>query len=131
MNKILKYGLLGTGAVVGIAVAGAAYMAAKDSKQRDMRLDDKITLSFFPSTGAKLSKVLLSEFNSDKQLIAIDSALVSLALLPLFSGQAVVNEVAVSGLQATLIKRKGGTTSIDDLLGPKEAKTAEKKTGRK
>lgn len=146
MNKILKYGLLGTGAVAGIAVAGAAYVAAtfdpndykdqiiqavKDSKQRDLRLDGKITLSFFPSIGANVGKVSLSEFNSDKQFAAIDSARVSLALLPLFSGQAVVNEVALSGLQATLIKRKDGTTNIDDLLGAKEEKTAEKKTDGK
>lgn len=142
MNKILKYGLLGTGAVVGIAVAGVAYVAAtfdpndykdqiikavKDSKQRDLRLDGKITLSFFPSIGANVGKVSLSEFNSDKPFAAIDSARISLALLPLLSGQAVVDEVAVSGLQATLVKRKDGTTNIDDLLGTKEATTAEKK----
>ena len=146
MNKILKYGLLGTGAVIGITVAGAIYVAAtfdpnnykdqiiravKDSKQRNLRLDGKITLSFFPSIGANVGKVSLSEFNSDKQFAAIDSARVSLALLPLFSGQAVVNQVAVSGLQATLVKRKDGTTNIDDLLGAKEEKTAEKKTGDK
>ena len=141
MNKILKYGLLGTGAVVGVAVAGAAYLAAtfdpndykdqiiravKDNKQRALRLDGNITLSFFPDIGANVGKVSLSEFNSDKQFAAIDSARVSLALLPLFSGQAVVNEVMVSGLQATLIKRKDGTTNIDDLLGKDEKKTDDK-----
>lgn len=146
MNNILKYGLLGTGMVAGIAVAGAVYVAAtfdpndykdqiiqavKDSKQRDLRLDGKITLSFFPSIGANVGKVSLSEFNSDKQFAAIDSARVSLALLPLFSGQAVVNEVALDGLQATLIRRKDGTTNIDDLLGAKEGKAAEKKTDGK
>ena len=143
MNKILKYGLLGVGAVVGIAVAGAVYLAAtfdpndykdriikavKDSKQRDLRLDGKITLSFFPNIGANVGKVSLSEFNSDKPFAAIDSARVSLALLPLFSGQAVVNEVAVSGLQATLVKRKDGTTNIDDLLGKDDQKTDAQKT---
>jgi len=142
MNKYLKYSLLGTVAVLGIAVAGAVYLAAtfnpndykariiqtvKESKQRDLRLDGDIKLSFFPSIGANISKVSLSEFNSDKQFAAFDSARVSLALLPLFSGQAVVNEVAVNGLQATLIKRKDGTTNIDDLLGTEDKKTAEKK----
>ncbi|MDO8812758.1 MAG: AsmA family protein, partial [Gallionella sp.] len=142
MNKILKYGLLGTSAVVGIIAAGVVYVAAtfdpndykdqiikavKESKQRDLRLDGNITLSFFPNIGANVGKVSLSEFNSDKQFAAIDSARVSLALLPLFSGQAVVDEVAVSGLQATLVKRKDGTTNIDDLLGSKEEKTAAKK----
>ena len=146
MNRILKYGLLGTSAVVGIVAAGVVYVAAtfdpndykdqiikavKDSKQRDLRLDGNITLSFFPNIGANVGKASLSEFNSDKQFAAIDSARVSLALLPLFSGQAVVDEVAVSGLQATLVKRKDGTTNIDDLLGSKEEKTAAKKTDGK
>lgn len=146
MNKILKYGLLGAGALIGIAVAGAIYVAAtfdpndykdqiiravKDSKQRDLRLDGNITLSFFPNIGANLGKVSLSEFNSDQQFAAIDSARVSLALLPLLSGQAVVNEVAVSGLQATLIKRKDGTTNIDDLLGASDENAGEKKSDDK
>ena len=71
MNKILRYGLLGTGAVIGVAVAGAVYVAAtfdtndyrdqiikavKDSKQRNLRLDGRITLSFFPSIGANVGK---------------------------------------------------------------------------
>ena len=146
MNKYLKYSLLGTAAVLGIAVAGAVYLAAtfnpndykariiqmvKESKQRDLRLDGDIKLSFFPSIGANISKVSLSEFNSDKQFAAFDSARISLALLPLFSGQAVVNEVAVNGLQATLIKRKDGSTNIDDLLGSEDKKTAEKKAAEK
>lgn len=141
MNKILKYTLIGTGSVVGVAVAGAAYLAAtfdpndykdqiiktvKETKQRDLRLDGDITLSFFPNIGANLGKVSLSEYKSSQQFAAVDSARVSLALMPLFSGKAVVDEVAVSGLQVTLIKYKDGTTNIDDLLGKNEKKTEEK-----
>lgn len=143
MNKILKYGLIGTGAVVGVAVAGAAYVAAtfdpndykdqivkavKDKTQRDLRLDGDITLSFFPSIGANLGRVSLSEFKSAEQFAAIDSAHVSLALMPLLSKQVIVNEVSVSGLQATLVKHKDGTTNIDDLLSPKtEQQTSDQK----
>ncbi len=137
MNKILKYGLLGTGAVVCTAVAGAAYVAAtfnpndykpqiiqavKDSKQRSLRLDGDIKLSFFPNIGANLSKVSLSEFNSANEFAAIESARVSLAFMPLLSKQVVVNEVAVSGLQVVLVKHKDGTTNIDDLLAKDEKK---------
>jgi len=111
MNKILKYGLLGVGAIVAVAVAGVAYVAAtfnpndykgkiikavKDSKQRNLRLDGDIKLSFYPNIGASLSKVSLSEFRSDKEFAAIESARVSLALLPLLHRQVVVDEVAVS-----------------------------------
>lgn len=132
MNKILKYGLLGVGAIIVVAVAGVAYMAAtfnpndykaqiikavKDSKQRNLRLDGEIKLSFYPNIGASLSKVSLSEFKSDKEFAAIESARVSLALMPLLHKQLVVDEVSVSGLKATLVKHKDGSTNIDDLLG--------------
>ena len=141
MNKLLKYSLIGAGSVVGVAVAGAAYVAAtfdpndykdeiiravKESKQRDLRLDGDITLSFFPSIGANLGKVSLSEYKSPQQFAAVESARVSLALMPLLSKRVVVDEVAVSGLQATLIKHKDGTTNIDDLLSKNEQQPQEK-----
>ncbi|OFZ68353.1 MAG: hypothetical protein A2V79_02720 [Betaproteobacteria bacterium RBG_16_56_24] len=143
MNKVLKYSLLGTGALIGIAAAGLAYVAltfdpndykgkiiqaVKDSKQRNLRLDGDIKLSFYPSIGASLSKVSLSEFKNDKEFAAVASARVSLALLPLLRKQIVVDEVAVGGLKATLVKHKDGTTNIDDLLGQAEQKQPEQKS---
>ena len=142
MNKILKYGLLGAGAVVAVTVAGVAYVAAtfnpndykaqiikavKDSKQRTLRLDGDIKLSFYPNIGASLSKVSLSEFKSDKEFAAIESARVSLALMPLLHKQVVVDEVSVSGLKATLVRHKDGSTNIDDLLGPSGQKPQQQK----
>ena len=132
MNKYLKYGLLTAGAVAIIAVGGAAYIAAtfnpndykaqiikavKDSKQRDLKLAGDISLTFFPSIGAKVGGISLSEFKSDKQFAAIDSAQVSLDLLPLLHKQVVVNEISLSGLKAHLVKYKDGKTNIDDLIG--------------
>jgi AsmA protein len=93
MNKILKYALLSLAVLAVIALAAVAYVAAtfnpneykaqiikavKDSKQRDLRLDGDIKLSFFPSIGASVSKVSLSEFRSDNEFAAIDSARVSM-----------------------------------------------------
>ena len=142
MNKILKYGLVGTGAIIGVVAAGAVYIVAtfnpndykpriiqavKDSKQRNLRLDGDIKLSFFPNIGASLSKVSLSEFKSETEFAAIDSARVSLAFMPLLRKQVVVNEVAVSGLKATLVKHKDDTTNIDDLLAKEEKKPDEAK----
>ena len=142
MNRILKRGLIGVGAAVGIVVVGIAYIAAtfnpndykariiqavKDGKQRNLHLDGDIRLSFFPSIGADMGKVSLSEFNSDKEFAAVDSVRVSLALMPLLSKQVVVNEVSVSGLKATLVKYKNGTTNIDDLFGKSEKNKSEKK----
>jgi AsmA protein len=137
MNKILKYGLLAAVVVIAVVVAGVAYVVAtfnpndykgeiikavKDSKQRNLRLDGDIKLSFYPNIGVSLSKVSLSEFRNDKEFAAIESARVSLALMPLLNRQVVVDEVAVSGLKATLVKYKDGTTNIDDLMGQNEKK---------
>ena len=137
MNKIVKYGLLGTGVVVGVAAAGIAYVAAtfdpndykdeivkvvKDRTQRNLRLDGDIKLAFYPNIGVDIGKVSLSEFQNDREFAAIESARVSLALLPLLRRQFVVDEVALSGLQARLVMRKDGTTNIDDLLGQTERK---------
>jgi len=132
MNKFLKYGLLATGAVVVVAVAVVAYVAAtfdpndykerivkavKDSTQRNLHLDGDIRLSFYPNIGASLGKVSLSEFRNDREFAAIDSARVSLALMPLLFKQVVVDELAVGGLKARMVMHKDGTTNIDDLLG--------------
>ncbi len=135
MNKLLKYSLLGAGGVVFVAVGGAAYLAAtfnpndykaqiiqlvKEKQQRTLRLDGDIKLTFFPSIGASLGKASLSEFKSEKEFAALEDAHVSLALMPLFSGQAVVNEVKVSGLKIALVKLKNSKINIDDLLGKEE-----------
>jgi AsmA protein len=136
MNKILKYGLWGVGGIVAVTVAGVAYVAAtfnpndykpqiikavKDSKQRDLKLDGDIKLTFFPSIGASLGKISLSEYKSEQEFAAIDSAHVSVALLPLFSKQVVVNQIAVSGVRAKLIKHEDGKLNINDLLSKDEA----------
>ncbi|MFZ2540697.1 MAG: AsmA family protein [Gallionella sp.] len=142
MNKILKYCLIGTSAVVGIAAVGVAYVvltfdpndykaqiiqSVKDSKQRNLRLDGDIKLSFYPSIGANLSKVSLSEFRSDKKFAEIESLRASLALIPLLFNRVVVDEVAVSGLQARLVKHRDGTSNIDDLLSQSEQQQEHKK----
>ena len=141
MNKILKYSLLSVGGIAAVAVAGVAYVAVtfnpndykpqiikavKDSKQRTLKLDGDIKLTFFPSIGASLGKISLSEYKSEQEFAAIDSAHVSLALLPLFSKQVVVNEVEISGVKAKLIRHKDGKLNIDDLLS-KDAAPAESK----
>ncbi len=141
MNKFIKYGLLSAGGLGLLVAGGAAYIAAtfnpndykaqiiqvvKDKKQRTLKLDGDIKLTFFPSIGANIGKASLSEFKSEKEFAAIDSAHVSLALLPLFSKQVVVDEVVVSGLKVKLVKLKNGKTNIDDLLDKEESKEAVK-----
>jgi|CXWL01.1.fsa_nt_gi AsmA protein len=135
MNKYLKISLLGAGGVIGLTIAGIAYLAitfnpndykekiiqaVKENTRRNLHLDGEIKLSFFPNIGAHLNKVSLSEYRSDKEFAAIESARISLAFIPLLRKQIVVDEIAVSGLQATLVTHKDGTSNIDDLLDQDE-----------
>jgi AsmA protein len=130
MKKILKYALWTIAVVVVVAVAGAAYLiatfdpntykpqiiqAVKDKTERTLKLDGDIKLAFFPNIGVDLSKVSLSEFRSDQQFLALDHAHVALAVIPLFSKQAIVEAVDLSGIKAQLIKHKDGTLNISDL----------------
>ncbi|MEW6312644.1 MAG: AsmA family protein [Pseudomonadota bacterium] len=131
MKKILKYLLWTVLGVVVLAVAVVAYVAAtfdpndykpqiiklvKEQKRRDLQLGD-IQLTFFPSIGAEVSQLVLSERDSSKEFAAAQHARVELQLLPLFSKQAVVDAVELDGVRVALVRRKDGSTNIDDLLG--------------
>ena len=137
MKKILKYGLLGLVIALVLIVGTISYFmatfnpndykpkiiqAVKDKQQRTLKLDGDIKLTFFPSIGAKLENISLSEFNSDKEFAAVESARVSLALLPLLSRQVVVSEVGLSGVKVSIVKFKDGTSNMDDLMGKQEVK---------
>ncbi|HEY5994192.1 MAG TPA: AsmA family protein [Gallionellaceae bacterium] len=144
MKKILKYILFALGGVVLLLAAAVTYIlltfdpnaykpqiikAVKDSKQRDLKLEGDIKLALFPSIGVSLSKISLSEHKSEREFAVVDTARVSVKLLPLLSKHVVVDEVALNGVKVTLIKHKDGTLNIDDLVAsgaaPEEKKAAE------
>ena len=135
--KLVKYLLMAGGGLVLVVGGVVAYIAAtfnpnsykpqviqmvKDKKQRDLKLDGDIKLKYWPSIGADLGKISLSEFKSDKEFAAVDSLRVSLKLMPLLSKKLVVDEVEVSGVRATIVKFKDGRMNIDDLLSKDEKK---------
>lgn len=141
MKKYLKYGLYSAGGLVAIFAAALTYIAltfdpntykpqiiqaVKDSKQRTLKLDGDIKLFFFPSIGARIGQVALSEFKSEQEFASIGEARVSLAFIPLLSKQVVVDEVLLTGLKAQVIKHRDGTTNLDDLLS-KSAEPAQPK----
>lgn len=139
MKKILKYSLWVVVGALGVLLLAVAYITAtfnpndykaqaiqlvKDKKQRTLKLDGDIKLTIFPSIGARLEKISLSEPNSDKEFAAIESANVSVALLPLLSRQLVVDEVAASGVKLQVVKFKDGSFNFDDLAGKAEQAVA-------
>lgn len=131
MNNTLKYGLFFVGVILVVFVALIALVAAtfnpndykplivklvQEKKQRTLKLDGDIKLTFFPRIGADLGKLALSEHGNDKEFAAIESARVSLAVLPLLKKQLVVDHIRIDGLRARLVRHPDGSTNIDDLL---------------
>src|SRR5215470_17934076 len=133
--KILKYLLLAAGGLLMLVIAVVAYVAAtfdpnaykpeiiklvKEKRNRTLKLDGDIKLSFWPNIGAELGKISLSEFKSDKEFAAVDDARVSVKLVPLLSKQMVVDELSIKGVRAAIVRFKDGRMNIDDLLGEEE-----------
>ena len=88
----------------------------KDKTGRTLAIEGNFALTFFPSIGIAVGKTSLSEPNGGGIFARFDEAKASLALLPLFSRQVVIDRVTLSGLTADLVKRKDGRTNFDDLL---------------
>ena len=132
--KVLLMAFAGVAVLIGGVVA---YIAAtfnpnsykpqiiqlvKDKKQRTLKLDGDITLKFWPSIGADLGKLALSEFKSDAEFASVENARVSLKVMPMLSKKFVVDEVEITGVRAAIVKFKDGRMNIDDLLSKDDKK---------
>jgi AsmA protein len=135
--KILKYAMLAVAGLVIVIGAVLAYVAAtfdpnqykpqmvqavKERTQRTLKLEGDIGLAFWPSIGAKIGKVTLSERASDREFAAVEEVRIALKLMPLLGGRAEVDTVRVRGLRVNLVKGKDGKTNVDDLVGAPAAK---------
>jgi AsmA protein len=90
--------------------------------QRTLRIDGDLKLTVFPRIGVVLPKTMLSQYGSQQPFARLDGARVSVTLLPLLQGRFEADRIRISGLAATIERRKDGTTNIDDLLGNGTAK---------
>jgi len=127
----LKYPLYALGALVVLAIAALALVAAtfdpnaykgeiekrvKAATGRTLKFHGDIELAFWPALGAKVGKLTLSRRASEHDFASIEGAQISVALLPLLEGEVRVDEVSVSGLNASVIRAKGGKFDFEDLL---------------
>lgn len=140
MKKLLKYGIYGVIGLVAVFVTIVAIVAAtfnpndykslivklvQEKKQRTLDLDGDIKLTFWPKLGADLGKIKLSEHKNPREFASIESAKVSLALLPLLRKELVVDQVFIHGLNVTAVRHKDGTTNFDDLMSKDEEAPSE------
>lgn len=135
MRKTYKYLLIAGGSLVALLAGTAAIIAAtfdpndykpqlirlvQEKKQRTLVIPGEIRLSFFPKIGAELGKFSISEHKGSAEFASVESARVSLALIPLLSKQLVVDQVRIEGLRANIRRFKDGSTNFDDLLAQDE-----------
>ena len=90
--------------------------AVLEQKQRKLDIAGKLELSVWPDVGIKLGRLTLSEPGGKTEFLALESARVAVAVMPLLSKQVKVQRVEVDGLKATLVKHKDGKLNIADLL---------------
>ena len=138
-SKISRGVAFALGGVVAIAILAAALAvlffdadavkaeAARimfADKQRTLRIDGDLSLSFWPGLGLRLTKASLSEKNSEQVFAAVAKARLSLKLLPLLHKELVVDTVELDGLSASLVRRKDGSFNFEDLLSKEKDKPA-------
>jgi uncharacterized protein involved in outer membrane biogenesis len=138
MNKILKFALYGIGGFIVLLLLAVAVITAtfnpndykddaiklvKEKKDRTLKIEGDIKLSFWPKIGADLGKISISEHKNEAEFASVNSVKVALAVLPLLKKQLVVDTVYVDGAKANIVKYKDGTTNFDDLLSKDESES--------
>ena len=124
MKKLIKYTLysiLGIVAVVAIAVVLLVTVvnpnrfkpfivkAVYQSTGRTIALDGDISWKIYPNLGVNIKQVALSNPSgfSESNFMTLNSADVSVGLIPLLSNHIVVKTLAIDGLNLALIKQNG------------------------
>ncbi len=132
--KLLKIALWLVGGLILLAGVAVAIFAAtfdpnkyrddverlvKERTGRTLQLKGPLEMAFWPSLGARVSGVELSERAADRQFLSLGSAHASVALLPLLRGEVTVDRVRLAGLKAQIVKDKDGRFNFQDLIEPK------------
>jgi len=130
--KVIKYLVYTVLGLIGLAVIGGVIFAltfdpnrykddieriAKERTGRTLKLSGDLAVALYPSLGAKVGGLTLSERGADAQFLSLDSAHASVALLPLLRGEVIVDGIRVAGLKAQIVKDKNGRFNFQDLLG--------------
>lgn len=138
MKKTLKILAIALGSLVALLVVGVVVVSltfdpnkykndiiqiVKQQTGRDLKIDGKISLSFFPWIGAELPALQLSNAPGfgKKPFAEVKQAGVAVKLLPLLRKEIVVKQVTLDGLRLRLAKNRAGVTNLDDLTGAKPA----------
>ncbi|MBK9019307.1 MAG: AsmA family protein [Sulfuritalea sp.] len=130
--KVLRIIGIGVGILVALVAAGIGLLHAlfdgekikaeltrvtMEQTQRKLDIAGQVELAVWPEVSIRLGRVSLTEPGGKEGFAALDSARVAVAVLPLLSKHVQVRRIEVTGLKATLVKKKDGTLNIGDLVG--------------
>src|SRR6185503_15262747 len=142
MNNPVKYTLLGLAGLLVLVIAAVAIFAAtfepnrykgeierlaKEKTGRTLSIKGDIKLAFWPSLGADVAGVSLTEKGSNQEFAAFDSVHASVKLMPLLHGQYQVDAVKLTGAKARIVKLKDGKFNFSDLTEGSAEKPADTK----
>ena len=140
MNKPVKYTLLGLLGLLVLVIAAVAIFAAtfdpnrykgqieqlaKEKTGRTLKIGGEIKMAFWPSLGADVAGVSLTEKGSNEVFAAFDSVHASVKLMPLLHGAYQVDAVKLTGAKARIVKLKNGKFNFSDLTEASADKPAE------
>ena len=130
--KTIRYTLYGLlGLIILAVIAAAVFIFTFDPKQykgdverlvkektgRTLILSNDIQMSLYPSLGVKTGPTTLTERDGKTTFVSVESAKISVALLPLIKRQILVEGINLDGLVAHIARDKNGSFNFDDLLG--------------
>jgi AsmA protein len=131
MARYLKFAAMTAGGILLLLLAAGALISAsvdpndykddiirlvQQKQHRTLAIPGKVTLMLYPRVGANLGQVSLSESYTKEQFAAIDSARVSVALMPLLLRQeVVVDRIDIQGMRAKIVRHADGSMNTGDL----------------
>jgi AsmA protein len=89
--------------------------AVLEQTRRQLDIPGQLELSVWPDVGIKVGQLSLSEPGGKEKFLALDSARVAVAVMPLLSRRIQVKRVDIDGLKALLVKRRDGAMNVADL----------------
>ena len=141
--KALRLAAIALGLVIALLAAGAGLLyalfdgeklkaeagrAVLEKTGRRLEIAGPLQLSLWPDVAIRVDRAALSDASGKGDFLALDSARIAVAVMPLLSKQVQVRRIELDGLKLVVVKRKDGTLSIADLAGggkaPPEAKAA-------
>src|SRR5919197_324142 len=102
----------------------------KERTGRTLQLKGDLKVAVWPSLGADVNGVALSERDTAQEFLSLDSAHASVALLPLLHGSVIVDGIRVSGLKARVVKEKDGRFNFSDLMEQPAPAQQDKQAGK-